>query len=603
MGKRYTITLGLLVLLLSTCGLHAQPADGENEYRLAAVNPRFLAAPDTIDEDAGRGVWVVHDPDLDNDGLPEILVTEYSDGGRVFVFEVVGNDVLEHVWSSPKLEDGSAGGGSTPRSITAGDFDNNGRQEIVFQVGFSSKDSVDVANRGFYFYEWTGQDNDYGTEAIHKLTFESIDPGFNSVSVGKTENGLTIQDIDGDGKSELLFPPRSGNFAVTKLYILEVASGTFAGGDAVVVNEFTYEDMVKPPFLGGDGFLPVGTEIGDVDSDGFDEIIVYAWTTIGTGGGLGFIQIDGPDAYTPGSVLSIPGSAGLSANNNVKAKPIFTTVNDSPVLYLAGQVAGDVRKIWVVEGIVSDAFVSDVNFTELFEGVGIFGIWDMGDQDHPTASAGDGLDLYMAASGSRLIDIEYNGSGSVTDPNNYTTTEVFDLLSQYDFIDGLWDDVYARPGLDLDGDGNRDFVVSYKGSPSDSLGGELFIENTFNIFLFEWGDSTASKDLVTSVPRPHGLTIITPEDFQLQQNYPNPFNPATTITFALPIDKTISLKVYNSLGQEVSTLVDHQALTAGSHTVQWDATDNSGGPVASGVYFYRLVFGNFSKSKQMTLIR
>ncbi|RMF57355.1 MAG: VCBS repeat-containing protein, partial [Calditrichaeota bacterium] len=167
MKFRYSLIFGILVSFLVMMPLLAQPpANGENEYRLAGVNPRSTGG-DTLTANAGRGVWVAHDPDLDNDGLPEILVTDYSDGGRVFVYEVIGNDLLEFVWASKRL-DTDPGGGSTPRSVTTGDFDNNGKQEIIFPIGYFATDSVDLANRGIYFYEWTGNDNDYGTDPVYK---------------------------------------------------------------------------------------------------------------------------------------------------------------------------------------------------------------------------------------------------------------------------------------------------------------------------------------------------------------------------------------------------------------------------------------------------
>ncbi len=94
-----------------------------------------------------------------------------------------------------------------------------------------------------------------------------------------------------------------------------------------------------------------------------------------------------------------------------------------------------------------------------------------------------------------------------------------------------------------------------------------------------------------------------PADFKLSQNYPNPFNPVTRIAFNLPIDKRVSLKIYNSLGQEVRNLIDNETYPKGAHTVQWDATDNQGSKVASGVYIYTLTYGNFSKSKTMTFVQ
>lgn len=88
-----------------------------------------------------------------------------------------------------------------------------------------------------------------------------------------------------------------------------------------------------------------------------------------------------------------------------------------------------------------------------------------------------------------------------------------------------------------------------------------------------------------------------PSKFSLYQNYPNPFNTTTTITFSLPKDDHISLKVYNLLGQEVATLV-HCKMPAGIHRVTWNAQD-----VPSSVYFYKIVIGDYSKIKKMTLLK
>ncbi len=97
--------------------------------------------------------------------------------------------------------------------------------------------------------------------------------------------------------------------------------------------------------------------------------------------------------------------------------------------------------------------------------------------------------------------------------------------------------------------------------------------------------------------------------FTLSQNYPNPFNPSTTIKYTIPTPlnspfakggntgESVTLKVYNILGKEVTTLVNKQQ-SAGTYQVIFDAKN-----LPSGTYFYRLKAGNFSKTKQMILIK
>jgi hypothetical protein len=78
-----------------------------------------------------------------------------------------------------------------------------------------------------------------------------------------------------------------------------------------------------------------------------------------------------------------------------------------------------------------------------------------------------------------------------------------------------------------------------------------------------------------------------PSEFSLEQNYPNPFNPTTVIRYQLPVESKVTLKIYDILGQEVKTLVD-QTEDAGFRIAEWNSTNNSGFPLASSVYFYRL---------------
>ncbi len=96
---------------------------------------------------------------------------------------------------------------------------------------------------------------------------------------------------------------------------------------------------------------------------------------------------------------------------------------------------------------------------------------------------------------------------------------------------------------------------------------------------------------------------IFPDVFALNQNYPNPFNPSTQISFDVPIGAdNIIINVYNLLGQNVNTLVN-EAMSPGSYTVDWNATDFMGNAVASGIYFYELRSNSFTARKKMLLIR
>jgi hypothetical protein len=94
-----------------------------------------------------------------------------------------------------------------------------------------------------------------------------------------------------------------------------------------------------------------------------------------------------------------------------------------------------------------------------------------------------------------------------------------------------------------------------------------------------------------------------PEVYALNDNYPNPFNPETTIKYQLPEAGLVTLEVYNMLGQVVRTLVnEHQ--TAGRYSVQWDAANDNGQSLSSGMYFYHVTAGQeFQGTKKMLLLK
>lgn len=93
-----------------------------------------------------------------------------------------------------------------------------------------------------------------------------------------------------------------------------------------------------------------------------------------------------------------------------------------------------------------------------------------------------------------------------------------------------------------------------------------------------------------------------PGSHALHQNYPNPFNPITHISYQLPRADHVSLYIYNVRGQLVRRLVNgHQS--SGDHIVTWDATDDYGTPVASGMYFYHMASETYRQMRKMLLLK
>jgi hypothetical protein len=93
-----------------------------------------------------------------------------------------------------------------------------------------------------------------------------------------------------------------------------------------------------------------------------------------------------------------------------------------------------------------------------------------------------------------------------------------------------------------------------------------------------------------------------PDHFSLSQNYPNPFNPITSIMYRVPVRSDIKLVVFNLLGQKITTL-ENETKPAGTYSVDWGGTDQSGRTVAAGIYFYQLTAGDYSEARKMVFLK
>jgi len=100
-------------------------------------------------------------------------------------------------------------------------------------------------------------------------------------------------------------------------------------------------------------------------------------------------------------------------------------------------------------------------------------------------------------------------------------------------------------------------------------------------------------DLATGIKNKGGI----PFSFTLYQNYPNPFNPSTIISYDLSTKVFVTLKIYDALGREITTLVSAEQ-PAGRYQIKFD-----GSGLSSGVYFYKITGGTFTSTKKMLLLR
>ena len=128
---------------------------------------------------------------------------------------------------------------------------------------------------------------------------------------------------------------------------------------------------------------------------------------------------------------------------------------------------------------------------------------------------------------------------------------------------------------------------------ADSLNIIVFVQSTASMSVYQSETIRYDELSVTEV----GNEVSTVSDFKLGQNYPNPFNPSTVISYQLPVNSNVTLKVYDLLGKEVATLVDEYK-PAGSFSVEFNADG-----LSSGIYFYILRAESFTETKKMILMK
>jgi hypothetical protein len=149
-------------------------------------------------------------------------------------------------------------------------------------------------------------------------------------------------------------------------------------------------------------------------------------------------------------------------------------------------------------------------------------------------------------------------------------------------------------GVRLSTDDGTSWTGVSQGLPSGSISA-LAVNDSYVFAAAEHGVwRRRLSEIVTSIDE---LFAETPQTIRLDQNYPNPFNPLTTIRYGLPHKSHVTLTVFNTLGQQVATLVEGEQ-EAGYHEVKFDASG-----LSSGVYFYRLTAGSYVETKKLLLVR
>ena len=575
--------------------------------------------------------------DLDGDGKMEVVLSDYSGGGRVHVLESVGTDMWELIYSSPPLEP-TTGTSNNARGVGAGDLDGDGMGEIFLFVGHGLAEDNPIRalipEPRLAAMEATG-DNTFG--ALPEFwDFDGQVP-----NRFRTEQ-INMADVDGDGIQELLWG-NNGNNTFDNWYVV-TATG-LGTGFATWTQEARWSSRTTEDFdpVNRGGGSPYEILPADLDGDGTHELVLQTWNNLN----FSNIDVTGADTYVsptgdhafaklgPGDTVSLFGCTAVDMDMNEDDEvycPDFDTRNLALINYETGENVLEIRHTPDTTG--ADLSMNNAVYPIVEESIG-WGITS-GDIDMdgmpeligtgPGVSSVDGE--VMAGTPRWVTIVDFNGEGDVEDPANYSVRHV--ELSALDpeaifttvnrdsagtmttYSEGAGGAAHQFAFLgDVDGDGDNEVAMGFQAVP-DSV---YTINEVFNP-----ADSTYTRTVMDAKPNPNrvflrvlsgnGLTtnisydrVIIPTDFELHSNYPNPFNPSTTFSFTLPLDKRVSVRIYDMTGRLVRTLINDEFYAQGTHAVEWNGLGDGGLAVASGQYIYTLEWGQFRHARRMVLVK
>jgi len=373
---------------------------------------------------------------------------------------------------------------------------------------------------------------------------------------------LLFDDIDADGTVEIIAASRKDDYTGSGSGRTVIIGSLPIPIDVGGLNMFDVEMIDTSSYLKGGAIYDAA--IVDFDSDGKKELWVFTWDMYT----FNIFETTGKDKYshvvevrkatTPLDMGSLHGTRFIDMNGDGKLE-----------LFTSASATGGVGSVYTI-GTTTD--VSKLTTTDIKRiGYNIGG-------DPRGAVAGDfdknGKNeiVFTDRKFKKVVKMEYNGSGALSDSANYTWSTILkDTAMTSDFwrIDAS--------ASDMDGDGYPEILLPNLNVMNPDMANVIVLE--------------AKK--LTAVEKTSAL----PENYSLKQNYPNPFNPTTQIEFSVPKSLHVTLKVYNMLGQEVACLVN-ETKDAGNYIATFNSSN-----LPTGTYYYKINAGDFSEVKKMLLMK
>jgi hypothetical protein len=457
----------------------------------------------------------------------------------------------------------------TGRMLAVCDYNGDGFDDMI-TMHFTGFDSVIYDYTGELLFYWGSNNNNIAIDTIpdYSIPLPTTEPTIERFTLAYYTVGIQKGDLNGDGKTDLVFSSNSYNGYRGRLYIYMGKITPTDTADFIITGQYYAAHI-------GDFF-----QVGNINGDNYDDLLISSnrpTTTPVTYDSINYLHIFYGDAdFTP-------------------------SLGNESVLYSSHVNRRDSTAGWFIRSFSVDDINCD-GFDDVIVGRTIY---NYPHQSTVHFGSPQGIDTIPS-----FIFIDD------------TTTDLFFSAGSItqnigDYNDDGYDDFIMAPSS------YQTFTLHFGGpyvNNNNMYGARGYI-NAHQIFpekAVNMGDQTNDgvKDIATIVsagaPQYFGYVLMLygyriPTDvkeekqnlfnFQLYQNYPNPFNPTTTIKFDLPNDGIVELEVFDILGRKISTLVSEFRI-AGSYEHTFNASS-----LASGVYVYKLKAGDFVDSKKMILLK
>ncbi|KAA3600874.1 MAG: T9SS C-terminal target domain-containing protein [Calditrichaeota bacterium] len=557
--------------------------------------------------DFENGISFLQVGNVDDDSDLEIVcLSDGNPSNALGIFTISGDSVIA---------DGTISGNPTVTSagnniLTIGDLDQNGTNEIIFSL---------LSDDKIYIFENSGGTN------------YAMDSGSGIFTLADDPEALEVGDFDNDGFSEIFYSYKN----LSGLEYLEFfgSTGSFTSSDfhssVTVFDGLGNNDEVNDIV-----FIPASTSL--LDGDSYPEIVMV---TDPFNNGEEVYLIEFVPTFNGSNVTNTVSSSTVFSFNESTEEPSvdisFTGVSNSANIQIQSFTRGIQNLTGVSETnigdyrwVISDAGLTFTNaevridhsqFPSGVDGAGTVVIYHratvgsgsfsalttttVGSEFRATVTS---FGEFILASNDVSLPVELSSfegkeSEKGIELNWQTDSETNNLgfnVMRSEFADKGFEQVDSFVNNpELRGQGSTPFQTNYEWTDLEAEPNETYfyylVDVDFN------GIKESHNNKIVSVKTSSQNEI--KNNFYLSQNYPNPFNPTTTINYKLQITnfENRELVIFNVLGEKIKAF----KLSDSKGSVVWNGTDEFGNEVASGVYFYKISFKNFTKTKKMLFLK